>query len=187
MKHFILTWDVIGIIFIIILGSILHFAFAWSGYWQPLALFAAVNESVWEHLKLAFWPGLLWAIIEYYRSSKAFSNFWSVKGFSLLIAPTLIVIIFYGYTSLLGANILILDICTFIFAIIIGQLVSSWLLLHSSRTIFVQYAGLSVLAAQIVAYATFTYDPPDFEIFIDKRDNIRGIQIYSIRTNLFIG
>jgi hypothetical protein len=35
---------------------LLHFAFGWSGRWLPLALVAPVNESVWEHLKMAYWP-----------------------------------------------------------------------------------------------------------------------------------
>lgn len=45
--------ELVGIPFIVILGSLLHFAFAWSGYWIPVALVAAVNESAWEQLKLA--------------------------------------------------------------------------------------------------------------------------------------
>ena len=38
----------------ILLGSGLHFAFVLLGSWAPLALVAAVNESIWEHLKAGF-------------------------------------------------------------------------------------------------------------------------------------
>ena len=38
-------------------GTALHFAYDWC--LSPLVgLFAPVNESVWEHLKLLFWPFL---------------------------------------------------------------------------------------------------------------------------------
>jgi hypothetical protein len=48
---------------IVLAGSALHFAFDWSGHWLPLALIAAVNESVWEPMKLAFWPAVTWAVL----------------------------------------------------------------------------------------------------------------------------
>jgi hypothetical protein len=112
-----LRWELVGAAFIIIAGSALHFMFAWSGYWSSVALVAAVNESVWEHVKLAFWPGLLWALIEFCVLRSNTSEFWSAKGYGLLVAPTLIVVMFYSYTALLGRNILVLDIATFMIAI----------------------------------------------------------------------
>ena len=36
--------ELIGIPFIVVAGSLLHFTFAWSGYSTPVALIAAVNE-----------------------------------------------------------------------------------------------------------------------------------------------
>ena len=59
----ILRWEITGAIFIIVIGLALHFVFSWTGGWRPVAVVAAVNESIWEHLKLAFWPGLLWALL----------------------------------------------------------------------------------------------------------------------------
>ena len=53
----IVSWELASAAFMVLAGSGLHFAFDWSAGWPPLALIAAVNESIWEHLKLAFWPG----------------------------------------------------------------------------------------------------------------------------------
>jgi hypothetical protein len=50
MKNEILNWQIFGIFFILIIGSMLHFLFEWSGYLLPVGAIAAVNESVWEHL-----------------------------------------------------------------------------------------------------------------------------------------
>ena len=42
-----------------ILGSLLHFLFDWTGHNKFIGVIAAVNESYWEHIKIAVWPVLL--------------------------------------------------------------------------------------------------------------------------------
>src|SRR5690625_6397870 len=39
-----------------IVGSLLHFLFDWTGHNRVVAIFSAVNESYWEHIKIAVWP-----------------------------------------------------------------------------------------------------------------------------------
>ena len=119
--------ELLGIPFIVIVGSLLHFTFAWSGYWPPVALIAAVNESVWEHLKLAFWPSIVWAAAVYVALRPNATQFWSASGYALLIAPLLIVTIFYTYTAIVGRNLLALDIATFVIAVAAGQIASATL------------------------------------------------------------
>ena len=60
-------------LFISVLGVLLHFTYEWSGDNPIVALFSAVNESTWEHLKLLFFPMLLLTIIELF--SGCFSCF----------------------------------------------------------------------------------------------------------------
>jgi hypothetical protein len=49
----ILRLEVVGFLFVVIFGSLLHFTFEFSHYSKLVAYFSAVNESTWEHLKLA--------------------------------------------------------------------------------------------------------------------------------------
>jgi hypothetical protein len=58
MKKKLFIWDAGGILFIAIFGTSLHFFFELSNFWKPVVIIAAVNESTWEHLKMAFWQGL---------------------------------------------------------------------------------------------------------------------------------
>lgn len=58
-------YELAGIIFIIAFGSVLHFTFEWSGRQVAVGVFSAVNESVWEHLKLGFWPAIAFALFEF--------------------------------------------------------------------------------------------------------------------------
>jgi glycerol uptake facilitator-like aquaporin len=50
----VLIYEIVGTLFIIFLGSALHFTYELSGKLAIVGAFSAVNESVWEHLKLAF-------------------------------------------------------------------------------------------------------------------------------------
>lgn len=175
MARRIWSLELIGVPFIVLVGSLLHFAFAWSGHWKPVALFAAVNESVWEHLKLAFWPGIVWAAIEFAALRPKASQFWQAKGFAFLIAPALIVFIFYTYTSLLGRNLLTVDIATFVVAIALGQICSAKLIIARSWKRQSGVLGLGLLVCQLIAYSTFTFYPPPFTIFEDSRNGTHGI------------
>jgi hypothetical protein len=131
VKRRILLWELAGIIFIVVLGSLLHFAFEWSGHWTPIAPIAAVNESVWEHLKLGFWPALAYAVLEYTRFGKSANNFFFAKTLGIYLIPVSIVALYYSYTAILGHGLLIVDIVIFVEAVIVGQLVSYVLLVAS--------------------------------------------------------
>ena len=56
-------WQIIVTIICLILGTILHFTYEMSNYNPIVGLFSAVNESVWEHLKLLAFPMMLMALI----------------------------------------------------------------------------------------------------------------------------
>ena len=59
----VLKFQIFSAIFGIVLGTLLHFAFEWSNKSNLIAAFSSVNESTWEHLKLAFFPMLISTII----------------------------------------------------------------------------------------------------------------------------
>ena len=170
--------ELLGIPFIVMLGSLLHFVFAWSDYWTPVALIAAVNESVWEHLKLAFWPGFAWAFIEYTFLRPKVWQFWAAKGVGLLIPPLLITLIFYAYTAILGRNLLLLDISTFVIAIITGQIGAAILINSCNWNKLFMTVGSGILVCQLMAYSTFTFYPPMASVFEDSRTGIRGIPVF---------
>ena len=63
----ILKYQIFSTIFAIILGTILHFTFEWFGNNAFVGAFSSINESTWEHLKLAFYPMLITAIIRLFH------------------------------------------------------------------------------------------------------------------------
>lgn len=62
-------YQIISAIFVCIAGTLLHFTYEIFGKNNFIASFSAVNESVWEHLKLLFFPLLFTTVIGYYSFS----------------------------------------------------------------------------------------------------------------------
>ena len=78
-NNLILRYELFGMLFVSILGGLLHFTFELSGFNPIVGTFSAVNESVWEHLKLGFWPILLLTIIRIQVYTKTNQQFLSRK------------------------------------------------------------------------------------------------------------
>jgi len=168
-------WEITGIIFISILGSFFHFLFELSNYNIIVAAFAAVNESVWEHLKLAFFPLLIYSAIEYLFVKETSSNFIIGKAVAGYLMPLVIIIIFYSYTAILGNNLLIFDILSFIIAVVVGQIISLKILIspeYSKTYIIISWIALIFLA---FIFILFTFYPPQLPIFQDSTNGQYGI------------
>ncbi len=65
---------IIGAVFTIITGTLLHFVYEWSGESLFVGIFSPINESVWEHLKLLFFPMSVWILIGYFIFGKKIQN-----------------------------------------------------------------------------------------------------------------
>lgn len=160
--------ELLGFIFIVLLGSALHFTFEVSGRFWIVGVFSAMNESVWEHLKLAFWPSLFWTGILHTLGASATGNFWAGRTIALALPPILIAVGFYTYTGFLGRHLLVLDIGLFVFSIAIGQLCA--VLIYRTkfplRDLRWVLAGAIILITFLFSVASFF--PPDLPIFIDE-------------------
>ena len=86
----------------VILGTLFHFAFAYSGYSTLVGAFAPVNESIWEHLKLLLFPTVLLSIPECLFYKNESSRFITSKIISLIIGLIFIVSAYYTYTGATG-------------------------------------------------------------------------------------
>jgi hypothetical protein len=175
VKKSILRWELGEIAFIVVVGTVLHFAFEWSGYAIPIAPIAAVNESVWEHLKLGFWPALVYAALEYSRFGKSANNFHFAKTIGIYVIPITIVVLFYAYTAILGHDLLIADILIFVVAIVVGQIVSYKLLMVSPLPKRLNRFAPIALAVLGILFVLFTFYPPQLPLFKDPVSGGYGI------------
>ena len=173
-RNFVLKLELIGTVFIVIVGSISHFTFELSGRNPLVGTFSAVNESVWEHLKLAFWPALLYAIMEHRHLKKISGSFFFSKAVGIYLMPLAIVILFYSYRAFLEEN-LGLDILIFVIAVVVGQFASFKLL--TWKEVPKIYSKFSVIALAFLAviFIIFTFYPPQLPMFQDPISGRYGI------------
>lgn len=159
-----------SIIFVFILGTLLHFTFEWSNQNAIIGSFSAINESTWEHLKLLFFPMLITTIIGYFYLGKITPSFLCARVFSIISSIIFTIVFFYTYTGILGTNIPILNITTFYIATLIGEYISYKIMLSdfycNNKT------SLIVLCLLFLSFIIFTYFPPKIGLFEDPLTSI---------------
>jgi hypothetical protein len=170
----ILLFHFFGVIFTIFLGSFLHFIYELSGFFRPVALIGAVNESTWEHLKIGFWPAFLFSVIEYFFYGKRNKSFCFAKLTNLYTIPIVIIILFYGYTFFINHS-LFLDIFIFVLSIIVAYFLSYKILI--SKKDFSQYRILAIIfiILELIAFSLFSYFPFENFLFLDPITGLYGI------------
>ncbi|MDP3971121.1 MAG: DUF6512 family protein [bacterium] len=170
----ILYWELIGIVFLVCVGSLLHFTYAWSDYSPFVGLFSSVNESVWEHLKLGFTSLVIFSLIEFWFIKKDAQNFFLAKAVGILYLQLFIVIFFYGYTFLTGTEILLVDILSYIVGCIICQLVSFRILINKKLPESWNIAGMVFLFLHAIILMMFTFYSPELPIIKNPHADAYG-------------
>lgn len=157
------------IIAAIVLGSLCHFVYGWTSEHALAALFCPVNESVWEHLKLLYFPYLLVITYIYFKKDgqKKLSLFryYCSRFFAVLLGMLATVTLFYTYTGILGQHFLIADIAIFIASVLLTFLLASFFYYKCS---ICKDAAAIIFAGWILVTLCFfiwTCYPPDIPLF----------------------
>lgn len=159
-------WHIAGCVFVIIMGVVSHFAYDFFGNNTYAGYFFPVNESVWEHLKLIFWPAIYFMIPEYFGYGRRITDFFAVKMSALFCAMCTVVIFFYTYSGVLGFNLLAADVFSFFAAVLIYTYISLRLISGTgSGDRGDNIRGLAVLLLFALCFVFWTYNPPELGIF----------------------
>ena len=168
-------WEIGGIFFIFLFGALLHFLFEWSGESRLVGAFVSVNESVWEHFKQGFWPLIVYSVIEYRFIRRTVNNFFVAKACAAYLIPIITGLVFYGYTFIIGEEILIVDITIFLVAIIAGQYASYKILTLPRELNISKVVPLFFIIILGVVLILTTYLPPHLPIFLDGNSATYGL------------
>ena len=159
-------WELAGALFTAALGTLLHFTYGWSGGWTPAAAFSAVNESTWEHMKLAFFPMLAYSLFMDYKLKEEYPCVTSSLCIGVILSTVLIPIIFYTYTGILGYSISVLNIGYFIISIVVAFIVVYRLTESCKAQKFEWALKMSVLLLMLLFFV-FTGFQPNIALFMD--------------------
>ena len=156
---------ILSSIFCIILGTLLHFTYEWFNLNKFVGFFSATNESTWEHLKLIFFPMVFSTLIAYYVFGHNISNFICSRSIGIFSAICFIIIFFYTYTGVIGQNFALINILSFIIAVIIGEYISYTLITSNFRC--KSSFHLFLLLLLLICFIVFSYYPPRINLFKD--------------------
>ena len=168
------TWQIITVIICFILGILLHFTYEWSGGNIIVGIFSAVNESTWEHLKLAFYPMLIMAIIGYFIIGDRSENYWIAQALGIITSLIFIISFFYTYRGIIGINIDWLNIGSFIIAIFWGEYIT-YRILISNKNYNAEEVSVIFLIILLFSFILYTFRPPQLPFFEDPISGSFGI------------
>lgn len=171
-KIYLIRFQIFSAIFVIILGTLLHFTYNWSKNNWFVGVFSAVNESTWEHLKLLFFPMLITTTIGYFIFQDNFPNFLCSKTIGIITSILFTVIFFYTYTGIIGTNYAFLNILTFILSVIISEYLAYILIINSFT--FNKIFCISLLIILTLSFFVFTFHTPKINLFKDPVTNFYG-------------
>lgn len=165
--------NIYGFLFVAVLGTLLHFTFDWLGQNPVIGLFSAVNESTWEHMKLLFFPALLFFLIEYKKHGTASRDLLIARTLGLLCGLAFIPVSFYTYTGMIGRSFTVLDIAIFFVSVFLTFRISNRLLQHPQR--LTTLTAVIILFVLLALFFVFTFFPPHIQLFLDPVTFTYGI------------
>ena len=150
------------------LGVLLHFLFEW--FPNPvLALISPVRESIWEHVKLIYYPLLA---VSLYMGRGGNGTGRAPWLLSLAAACAVLPCAGYVYHIAFRGEAGIVDLILYFFALALGFLLPKvfWPLCGQWGVEKAAWALTALLGALIV---WFTFFPPDTALFADLSDAVR--------------
>lgn len=167
------NYPILSIIFVCITGTLLHFTYEFFNENIFVAAFSAVNESVWEHLKLLFFPMSISTIVGYFYIGKNIPNFLCSRLLGIIASMLFIIIFFYTYTGIIGTNITFIDIVSFFIAVILGERLAYKLMISDFECN--KKIAIIIQVVILICFIIFTYFTPNIGIFKDPVTNQYGI------------
>jgi hypothetical protein len=164
--------SIISSLFVIGIGTLNHFMYDWFPF--PLVgIFTPVNESIFEHLKLVFYPFLITIIIRFFFINK---KDYFVKAAVSSIAGIITIPILYYLIKLFVNPTAIVNIIIFILACLIQEFCFYKLINKESTDYYIKNPeGVIVILSISLAFSVLTFNPPKIELFLDPSTKTYGI------------
>ncbi len=173
MNKNLIYWQVAGFIFVCISGVILHFLYDFTNQNVLVVLFSPVNESIWEHLKLLFFPMIVFAFVEKRYIKIECKRFFCAKFFGIILGLSLIPVMYYTINGVFGTTPDWVNIAIFFIVTAISFFSETKLL--KSEYISCDSSAIILLIAIVVLFVVWTFDPPRIPLFEDPITKSYGI------------
>lgn len=170
-------------IFIVIFSG-LHFGYDLTK-WEFLKPICGINESVFQHLKMAFWAYFLASIIDYYffrNYIRKKDSFWYSRLLSSVIVPWIIFLIWYFIAAIYGKiEPLFLEILLALIESFIGGIIGGIIEKNIEKIDYTFGFKIAVLLLFFISgflYVRFTYKPPWIDLFTEPNNLWKILDIF---------
>ncbi len=174
MKKDISLWQYAGFVFTAVFGTVIHFLYDWTGGSLLAAPFSAVNESTWEHMKLLYFPMLVFALIQslFFKERR---DYWCVKLAGILTGLVLIPVLFYTLGGIFGSTPDWVNITIFFVSAAVAFLVEAQLFKKDGLLCTVPILAVAAIIMIGVLFVVFTFRTPQIPLFKDPLSGSYGI------------
>lgn len=169
------TLSIIGVPVIYAIASALHFFYDLTNGSVLAILFSAVNESVWEHVKIFAVGFVIWSVIELLWAKPPFKKFIVAKTLSLYFLSLAIIVFFYSYTTIIGEPILAVDLISSAIFVALSQYITYRLTLSDNNIEEYFIVCIMLIMLYFVMFFSFTLFPPEIDLFKDPVTGMYGI------------
>lgn len=173
MKKNLFIWQAGGFTTAVVLGTVLHFLYSWTGAYI-LTPICAVNESTWEHMKILFVPMLFFSVFQFWFFKDYYAGFWWIKLIGTTVAVLSIPILFYTVNGAFGKTPDWLNIIFFFLSAFFGYFIE-YVLFKKDFQLKYPIIAFSILMAVFTIFAVFTLYTPKIPLFKDPLTNSYGL------------
>ena len=167
MKKALYLWQLGSFIFTAVLGVLLHFLFDLSEQNAIVGSFSAVNESIWEHIKLVFFPMFLFSLIQSRHQAVKSPVFWCIKLIGTLIAMVLIPVLYYTVNGIFGTLPDWVNVLIFFVSVAISVFIETQLFKKSNIRCSFSKGVILVFALIAAVFIVLTFITPQIPLFED--------------------
>jgi hypothetical protein len=156
----------------VLLGTFWHFGYELFGKNFLAGMVFPINESVWEHQKIVYFPLLIAGIVGYIKSKN--TRLWLGTFMGVMIAMLAVFFGFYLYSAFV-ADSLLADIILYVLSIILGMYTAWWVVINlksAQKFAVPAIVGLIIIAAVLVY---LTINPTKLGPFIEGSSQTYGI------------
>lgn len=168
--------EILGFIISCIIGTLLHFLYNWSGESKLVALFAPINESPWEHMKMLFFPFLAFTIFITIKLRQDKFNTLYSNYTAIVIGMIVTLCYFYTLNGMLGGNNEWVNLSSYFVGMAFAFIVSYFLINNSVGNGYPNTFGGIMLVVTCLVFFLFTFKPPLIPLFQDPINLTFGIK-----------
>ena len=163
------NYHLIGVFIILLVGGPLHFVYEWMGENRVVASVAPINESIWEHLKLVYWPILLYWLAGYIlfkkRRNLSAKRWFQAMALGITLSMVSIVVWYYTWKGAFSIEATWVN-----FSSLLGVPLAQLIAIHVYRVVKPRWIyfipGVLVVLSLGFMLVYFTYYPTSYPLFI---------------------